>query len=268
MHTLLLADDSITVQRVIALTFAEEPIRVVAVSDGQQAIETLATERPDIILAATVLSQISGYELARLIRSKPDAQRVPVLLLRGAFEAVDEVQLTASGADGVIEKPVEPLAVIARVRALLGLKADAKPAVTLSEAASPKTNESRSKKHEDLSGLDANASAPAVATPAIPPERERDIADAFAALLAIEQGAPIEPSTPVSAKPPAPHFSEDMLDQIASRVAERLAAGRFSEQLRHSITDSVRDTVRVVVSQTSERLVRDEIDRIKARTQT
>lgn len=128
MHTLLLADESITVQRVIALTFAGEPIHVVAVSDGHQAMETIAGQRPDIILAATTLAQVSGYDLAHFVRSKAELHEVPVLLLSGAFETVDEAKLKASGANGVIEKPVEPIAVIARVKELLGLKSAAKPA--------------------------------------------------------------------------------------------------------------------------------------------
>lgn len=127
MRTLLLADDSITIQRVIALTFAGEPIHIVAVSDGQQAMARLA-ERPDIVLAATTLSQVSGYDLAHYVRSKAELHEVPVLLLSGAFETVDEAKLKASGANGVIEKPVEPIAVIARVKELLGFKSEPKPA--------------------------------------------------------------------------------------------------------------------------------------------
>jgi CheY-like chemotaxis protein len=128
MRTLLLADDSITVQRVIALTFAEEPISVVTVGDGRQAMERLAVEKPDIVLAGTTLPHVSGYELARFMRSRPELQHVPVLLLSGAFESVDTEKLKASGANGVLEKPVEPTVVIGRVKELLGLKADAKPA--------------------------------------------------------------------------------------------------------------------------------------------
>lgn len=128
MRTLLLADDSVTVQRVIALTFAEQDIRVITVADGQQAMERMAAQKPDIVLAGTTLPQVSGYDLARFMRSKPELQGVPVLLLSGAFETVDEARLKASGADGIIEKPVEPAIVIGRVKELLGLKPDAKPA--------------------------------------------------------------------------------------------------------------------------------------------
>jgi DNA-binding response OmpR family regulator/uncharacterized membrane-anchored protein YjiN (DUF445 family) len=140
MRTILLADDNITVQRVIALTFAgDKTIQVVTVADGQQAMEKMAASRPDIVLAGTTLPQISGYDLAKFMRGKAELQRVPVLLLSGAFETVDEARLGSCGADGVLEKPVEPTVVINRVKELLGLKSDETPAPAgrLSTPASP-----------------------------------------------------------------------------------------------------------------------------------
>jgi CheY-like chemotaxis protein len=122
MPTLLLADESVTTQRVIALTFADESFRVVTVSDGQQAIDAMAAARPDIVLAGTSLPRTNGYELAVHMRSQRDLRDVPLLLLSGAFETVDEARLKASGARGVMEKPLEPTAVISRVKELLGFK--------------------------------------------------------------------------------------------------------------------------------------------------
>jgi len=127
MPTLLLADDSVTTQRVVALTFADESFRVVTVSDGQQAIDAMAGMRPDIVLAGTTLARVNGYELAEYMRAVPTLSNVPVLLLSGAFESVDAARLKASGARGVVEKPLEPTAVISRVKELLGLK-DTRPA--------------------------------------------------------------------------------------------------------------------------------------------
>ncbi len=127
MRTLLLADDSVTTQRVVALTFSDESFRVVTVSDGQQAIDSMAAMRPDIVLAGTTLPRTNGYELAEYMRSVDTLKSVPVLLLTGAFESVDSARLKASGARGVIEKPLEPTAVISRVKELLGLK-DSRPA--------------------------------------------------------------------------------------------------------------------------------------------
>jgi CheY-like chemotaxis protein len=125
MRTLLLADDSITIQRVIALTFANEEFHVVTVSDGQQAIDKMASQRPDIVLAGTTMPNVDGYDLARYVRSQPAWTDVPVLLLTGAFETVDPARLEASGASGILEKPFEPMTVINRVKELLGIKTDA-----------------------------------------------------------------------------------------------------------------------------------------------
>lgn len=124
MRTLLLADDNVTVQRVIALTFAHEPVRVVTASNGHQAMDLVVVDCPDIVLAGTTLPQVNGYELARFVKSKPESRNVPVLLLSGAFETIDEAQLKSSGANGVIEKPVEPTTVISRVKELLGIKSE------------------------------------------------------------------------------------------------------------------------------------------------
>jgi len=128
-RTLLVADDSITIQRVIELTFADEDFRVVAVSDGQQAIDRLSVDAPDIVLADIGMPKRSGYEVATFVKTQPALAGIPVLLLTGAFEAVDEARVRASGADGVLVKPFEPSAVIGRVKELLGIgKGAAAPA--------------------------------------------------------------------------------------------------------------------------------------------
>jgi hypothetical protein len=105
----------------------------------------------------------------------------------------------------------------------------------------------------------------------------RDVADDFAALLAFEQGephfAPPRPR-PVAVVPPpvietvTSEITDDMLDQIATRVADRLSAGLFGNRLREAMTETVRETVRSVVAETSERLVREEIERIRSKTRS
>lgn len=122
MHTLLLADDNITIQRVVTLTFAQEAFRVVTVTNGQEAIDCITAQPPDIVLAGTTIPNVSGYEVARFVRSQPSLQNVPVLLLTGAFESVDPARLAASGASGILEKPLEPTIVISRVKELLGIQ--------------------------------------------------------------------------------------------------------------------------------------------------
>lgn len=118
-HKLLLADDSVTIQRVIELTFADEDVSVTAVGDGKQAIERIEADPPDIVLADVGMPEKDGYEVAEFVKQHPRFSHIPVLLLTGAFEPVDEGRAVRVGCDGVLAKPFEPQMVITRVRELL-----------------------------------------------------------------------------------------------------------------------------------------------------
>jgi CheY-like chemotaxis protein len=118
-HTLLLADDSVTIQRVIELTFADEDIRVIAVSDGNQAIARIEEQPPDIVLADVGMPGKSGYEVSSYVKHRPGLAHIPVLLLTGAFEPIDQQKAAEAGCDGVLAKPFEPQVVIGRVKELL-----------------------------------------------------------------------------------------------------------------------------------------------------
>jgi len=121
-HKLLLADDSVTIQRVIELTFADEDVQVIAVGNGADAIDRAQRDRPDIVLADVGMPERNGYEVAQFIKSTPTLQHIPVVLLTGAFEPVDETRARAVGCDGVLVKPFEPQIVISRVKDLLAGK--------------------------------------------------------------------------------------------------------------------------------------------------
>jgi CheY-like chemotaxis protein len=116
---LLLADDSVTIQRVVELTFSGEDIEVVTVSDGEEAIAQLTADPPDIVLADIAMPKKNGYDVAAFVKEHPTLAKVPVLLLAGAFEPVDEERARRVKCDGVLVKPFETHEVIARVRELL-----------------------------------------------------------------------------------------------------------------------------------------------------
>lgn len=116
-HTILVADDSVTIRRVVELTFQDTDIRVEAVGSGHEAAERLETARPDLVLADVVMPPPAGYELCRAI--KGSRRPVPVVLLRGAFDPFDEREAEACGADGQLLKPFEPQALVERVTSLL-----------------------------------------------------------------------------------------------------------------------------------------------------
>ena len=118
-HKLLLADDSVTIQRVVELTFSGEDVQVVTVGDGEQAITRIPIERPDIVLADIGMPKRSGYDVAAFVKGRADLSHIPVLLLAGAFEPVDENRARQVRSDGVLVKPFEPQQVIARVKDLI-----------------------------------------------------------------------------------------------------------------------------------------------------
>jgi CheY-like chemotaxis protein len=117
---LLLADDSVTIQRVIELTFSGEDVEVLTASDGEEALARIANDKPDVVLADIGMPKRSGYDVSAFVKGSPELSHIPVLLLAGAFEPVDDAKAREVQCDGVLVKPFEPQQVIARVRELLG----------------------------------------------------------------------------------------------------------------------------------------------------
>ena len=142
MKRILVADDSVTIQKVIALTFADEPFEVQSVGTGSEALELVKSWNPDIVLADVIMPQMNGYELCRAVKQQETGSSVPVLLLAGTFEAFDEEEARSVGADGYITKPFESGELIEKVRTLLGdsppvPEAEAAPAAAAEEASVP-----------------------------------------------------------------------------------------------------------------------------------
>jgi CheY-like chemotaxis protein len=126
---ILLADDSITIQKVVNLTFADEGIEVVAVSNGEIAERRLNEVSPDLVLADIFMPGKNGYELCEAIKSNSKFRNVPVVLLVGAFEPFDQAEARRVQADAHLTKPFESRILVETVRKLIG-KSD-RPAAPL-----------------------------------------------------------------------------------------------------------------------------------------
>ena len=299
---LLLADDSLTIRRVIELTFADEDVRVVAVGDGREAIARIDAEPPDIILADVGMPEHDGYEVAAFVK-RSRAWRTSRCCCSPARSSRSTRRVrAASDADGVLVKPFEPQLVIsARARAagrcrqgasigagrcgrgrrhrrlrrrrrprrrppgptttwtgstppFAAMSASPRP-IGVPPAPSPSDNEGIARDRvepgwgEPVRGADpvnqprasthaVNRGSAAGAAAASP-----SLSDAFVALLAAERGRPLTASPAL----PAVALSDATIDQIASRVIARLG----DESMRQAVLDA------------AERLVREEIDRIK-----
>jgi CheY-like chemotaxis protein len=122
---ILLADDSVTIQKVIELTFMDDDYEVRAVGNGDEALAMLTALQVDFVIADVHMPGASGYEVCR--RSKQQRPEVPVLLLVGTFEPFDEAQARECGADSYLKKPFDSQELLGRVHELLGAAA-AQPA--------------------------------------------------------------------------------------------------------------------------------------------
>ena len=122
---LLLADDSATIQKVIDLTFADEGVRVVAVGNGQEAIDQLLEFAPDIVLADVFMPARNGYEVCEYVKTNEKLKHIPVMLLVGSFEPFDEAEARRVGADDILTKPFQSIRrLIDRVGGLVSGKQD------------------------------------------------------------------------------------------------------------------------------------------------
>lgn len=284
-HTLLLADDSVTVQRVIELTFADEGFKVVSFGDGDEVVGYLeAGNTPDVILADTTMPARDGYDVAAWVKGRDTLSAVPVVLMTGAFEPIDDKRAEACQADAILVKPFEPQQVVSLVKRMLAgergamLGEFAPPQVATPPAApgdpvvtlAPGLDTYAERLDQHLAArqrrpalsdppapeapgepTDATAESSAVATPAAagasdPGAPKPSLADTFTAILAAERG---EAPAPAIAQP---ELSDALVDAVAERVARRLSDAVLREVVSRHVLD------------VAERLVTDEIEKIKA----
>lgn len=118
---LLVADDSITIQKVIGIIFGGEEYSLTVVDNGKTAIEKAREICPDVLLVDALMPGMTGYEVAEAIRATPALSSKPILILTGSFEPFDEDKAKKCGADDFLAKPFESQQIINKVKELLEL---------------------------------------------------------------------------------------------------------------------------------------------------
>jgi CheY-like chemotaxis protein len=117
---ILVADDNSNIQRMVALALKDHGIDVIAVGNGEAAVRSMVEAKPDLILADVFMPVRSGYEVCEYVKHDSRYSHIPVVLLLGAFDPLDENEAKRVGADGVLKKPfVPPEPMITLVKALL-----------------------------------------------------------------------------------------------------------------------------------------------------
>jgi CheY-like chemotaxis protein len=105
---ILVADDNTNIQKMVSLALQQRGVEVTSVSNGEAAVRRLPDLNPDLILADIFMPVRNGYELCEWVKNDPKYSHIPVILLVGAFDPLDEKEARRVGADGVLKKPFIP----------------------------------------------------------------------------------------------------------------------------------------------------------------
>src|SRR5437899_10995528 len=105
---ILVADDNSNIQKMVGLALKDQGIDVVAVGNGEAAVRKISDIRPDLVLADVFMPVRNGYEVCQYVKTDPSLEHIPVILLVGAFDPLDEQEAQRVGADGVLKKPFVP----------------------------------------------------------------------------------------------------------------------------------------------------------------
>jgi len=120
VSTILVADDNSNIQKMVGIALKDHGIEVIAVGNGEAAVRKLAEAVPDLILADIFMPVRNGYEVCEYVKKDDRFAHVPVVLLVGAFDPLDEREVERVRADGVLKKPfVPPDPLIELVKSLL-----------------------------------------------------------------------------------------------------------------------------------------------------
>ena len=108
MAKILVADDNSNIQKMVGLALKDQGIDVVAVGNGEAAVRKISDVRPDLVLADVFMPVRNGYEVCQYVKTDSTLAHIPVILLVGAFDPLDEQEAQRVGADGVLKKPFVP----------------------------------------------------------------------------------------------------------------------------------------------------------------
>ena len=112
---ILVVDDEIYIVHILDFSLGMEGYEVVTALDGEQALEKLKVEKPDLIVLDIMMPKLDGYEV-----SDPETRQIPVILLSAKGRNVDQKMGFDVGADDYITKPFSPRKLVERINQLLG----------------------------------------------------------------------------------------------------------------------------------------------------
>ncbi len=115
-ESILVVEDEVSIQEVVSLYLRRAGYQVVAVSDGQQALDFLSSQSPTLIVLDLMLPKVNGFEITSQLRARSD---IPIIILSARREESERIAGLEMGADDYIVKPFSPQELVSRVRAVL-----------------------------------------------------------------------------------------------------------------------------------------------------
>ena len=124
----LVVDDEIYIVHILDFSLGMEGYDVVTALDGEQALEKIKSDKPDLIVLDIMMPKLDGYEVCKTIKSDPATKQIPVILLSAKGRNVDQKMGFDVGADDYITKPFSPRKLVERINQLLGQSVTERPA--------------------------------------------------------------------------------------------------------------------------------------------
>ncbi len=124
---ILVVDDEIYIVHILDFSLGMEGYEVITALDGEQALEKVKAEKPDLIVLDIMMPKLDGYEVCKNIKSSAETQHIPVILLSAKGRNVDQKLGFDVGADDYITKPFSPRKLVERINQLLGQTVSERP---------------------------------------------------------------------------------------------------------------------------------------------
>jgi two-component system, OmpR family, alkaline phosphatase synthesis response regulator PhoP len=116
---ILVVEDEPDISKLVSYNLAQERFKVLTAEDGEQALQVIQREKPNLVVLDLMLPGLSGMEICKILRNRPETAKLPILMLTAKAGEADRIVGLEMGADDYLAKPFSPREMVARVRAIL-----------------------------------------------------------------------------------------------------------------------------------------------------